>query len=186
MSAVSSALDKFLKPTQAAPTEPANGQVAGVGNVVNFPGSREKSLNKTVGLMALGGKGANEIAEVLGLTVPQVMAIFDTPEVVGLFRAEAVARGKYVLKTLARGAATDAFITIHDIARNPRHTKEEVAAARLQLAACQELLDRAFGKPSQKHQLEEEGDLGEGNPEEALKLIRDQIAELQTKRPQAS
>ncbi len=150
-------------------------------NVVDFPAAREKSLHRTVGLLALTGQSRAQIADTLQLKQELVDAIHDSPEVLNLFRREMEARGKYVVKKLLQGAAVDAILTIQDLAkRGPELDPTSINAARVRLSAARELLDRAYGKPTQKVGMDE--DLGEGDPEAELLQIKGQIAELEKQR----
>lgn len=182
MSALHAALDKALSDRVDSFTNPVIGSVEGKDgdtNVLAFPQSKEKSLNRAVGMMALEAASVNQIADTFGLTIKQVESIMESTEVLELFRRQMAARGRYVVKNLLRGAATDAVLVVQKLARRPV-SPEEVPGARLQLAACKELLDRAYGKPTQKVHLDE--DLGEGDPEQELQLVQQQILELQKRR----
>lgn len=181
MHSLSTALDLAISPPSRQESGPV-GTGGERGNVVEFPGGKEKSLVRTVGCLALQGMSANEIAHTLDMSAEGVQRMFDDPMVQDMFRREVEAKGRFALKKLVAGAAIDVVVMLMKI------VSDERSDIHAKLKAGKELLDRGFGKPMPASKYEGSEGFVDSDPELALAKINSQIEELtkQTKQLKAS
>lgn len=131
--------------------------------------------------MAMQGLSRGQIAETLKEDVAMINRIWDTPQVQDLFRREIAARGKFAIKTLLAGAATDAVCAMIEILNAPGADSNAIQFNKLRLNAANAILDRAYGRPTQTTKMHGD-DLGEGDPATELAKIQQQISAIQSKK----